>query len=96
VYITREKNQQKMEIAKPVFKIGRSADTADFYVAGNGMVGREHAFILQDGGSVYIKDNNSKNHTFVNDVMVGAGEKIELKNEDIIRIADEPFKISIQ
>jgi pSer/pThr/pTyr-binding forkhead associated (FHA) protein len=96
VYITRVKNQQKMEIAKPMFKIGRSADSADFYVAGNGMVGREHAFIIKDGGSVYIKDNNSKNHTYVNDVMVTAGEKVELKNQDIIRIADEAFEISIQ
>jgi hypothetical protein len=96
VYITRVKNQQKMEIAKPMFKIGRSADTADFYVAGNGMVGREHAFILLDGENVFIKDNNSKNHTYVNDVMVNAGEKVELKDQDIIRIADESFEITIQ
>jgi hypothetical protein len=96
VYITRVKNQQKMEIAKPMFKIGRSADTADFYVAGNGMVGREHAFILLDGGNVFIKDNNSKNHTYVNDVMVNAGEKVELKDQDLIRIADEMFEITMQ
>lgn len=96
VYITRVKNQQKMEIAKQMFKIGRSADTADFYVAGNGMVGREHAFILTEGGKVFIKDNNSMNHTYVNDVMVNAGERVELKNQDIIRLADEIFEITIQ
>lgn len=96
VYITREKNQQKMEIAKPMFKLGRSADTADFYVAGNGMVGREHAFIIQEDEHVFIKDNNSKNHTYVNDEMVRAGERVELKDQDVIRLADENFLITIQ
>lgn len=96
VYITREKNQQKMEIAKPMFKLGRSADTADFYVAGNGMVGREHAFIIQEDEHVFIKDNNSKNHTYVNDEMVHAGERVELKDQDVVRLADENFLITIQ
>lgn len=96
VYITREKNQQKLEITKPLFKIGRSADTADLYVAGNGMIGREHAFIIVQDQSVYVKDNNSKNHTYVNDVMVNAGERIELKDQDVVRLADENFIISIQ
>ena len=96
VYITREKNQQKMEIAKPMFKLGRSADTADFYVAGNGMVGREHAFIIQEDEHVFIKDNNSKNHTYVNDEMVRAGERVELKDQDVVRLADENFLITIQ
>lgn len=96
VYITREKNQQKMEIAKPMFKLGRSADTADFYVAGNGMVGREHAFIIREDEHVFIKDNNSKNHTYVNDEMVRAGERVELKDQDVVRLADENFLITIQ
>ena len=95
-YITRVKNGQKVRINKDLFRIGRSGEVADFYIGDNNQIGREHAFIIKADNSIFIKDNNSRNHTYVNNVMVQAGERVELKNGDEIRLANEVFAIDIE
>lgn len=96
VVLTRLKNGQKMTIEKELFRIGKSSSFVDFYVGDNRTVSRSHADILLQNGGVYIQDNNSLNHTFVNERMVLAGEQQLLSDGDKIRLSDEEFVISIQ
>lgn len=49
-------------------------------------VSRKHARILRQDGKFFIEDNNSRNHTFVNNVIIS--NRTALKNNDRIRICD--------
>ena len=47
-------------------------------------VSRVQATFLHEGGSWYVRDDNSRNSTFVNSVRLTPGEKRKLKDEDLI------------
>ncbi len=96
IVLTRLKNGQRMAIEKECFRIGKASSFVDFYVGDNRTISRSHADILVQAGNVFIQDNNSMNHTYVNEKMVMAGERIPLRDGDRIRLSDEEFSISIQ
>lgn len=96
VVLTRLRNGQKMTIDKEIFRIGKSSSFVDFYIGDNRTVSRSHADILLQEQGVYIQDNNSMNHTYVNEKMVLAGERIPLSDGDKIRLSDEEFLITIK
>lgn len=96
IMITRLRDGQKMQIQKEVFRIGKSRDNVDFYVADNNTVSRNHAEISVTSHGIYIKDNNSLNHTYVNEQMAPAGMPFLLKDGDVICLSDERFSISIR
>lgn len=94
VYIIRKKNGDKRKIHKSEFKIGKEASYVDFSIEDNLSISRSHANIIRENGRFYIMDNNSTNHTYVDNKIVMPGEKIELFHTSQIRLADEEFEIS--
>ena len=88
-YLLRRSNGQKMYIEQDVTRIGRESAYVDFYIGDNLRVGRSHAEIIRKGDIYYIKDNHSKNHTYVNDHMVTGDEMVPLKHGDIVMLANE-------
>lgn len=93
-YIIRKKNGDKRLIHKSEFKIGKEASYVDFCIEDNSSVSRTHANIIRENGKLYIMDNNSTNHTYVDNKIVMPGEKIELFHASQIRLADEEFEIN--
>lgn len=91
-YIVRRKNGQKMYLEQDITKIGRESSYVDFYIGDNLEIGRSHADILRIGQSYYIKDNHSKNHTYVNDRMIVGDEPVRLNPGDIIALSNEMFE----
>lgn len=96
VMITRMRNGMTAEINKEVFRIGKSNNFNDFCISDNGTVSRSHADILLMPDGVYIRDNHSLNHTYVNEQIVQSGTQIKLSDGDSIRLSDEDFVISIR
>lgn len=94
-YIVRMSNQQKVLINKPVFKLGKEASYVDLCISDNSNISRTHADIFESAGQLYICDNNSTNHTYVNEEMVMPGEHKPLNSGDKIKLADEEFEIKI-
>ncbi|WML41268.1 DUF6382 domain-containing protein [Neobacillus sp. OS1-2] len=82
--------QEKITIAKDVFKLGRDPKNAD-YQSSNKAVGRIHAHILTENGEYFLKDNRSTNGSFVNDIKLAKSEKVKIKHEDRITLANEEF-----
>jgi pSer/pThr/pTyr-binding forkhead associated (FHA) protein len=69
-----------------LIKIGRSGDN-DVKFA-HASVSRHHAEIFVDAdGNVFVRDLNSSNGTFVNDVKIEGGK--ELKSGDVVRVGVE-------
>lgn len=93
-YIKRLSNNEKKEINKGEYLIGRSLK-CDFSIPDNSAVGRRHAFIHKQEDHFYIIDNNSTNRTYLNGKVIPQNEKIELFNDTKIRLADENFVFNI-
>lgn len=101
----REKNAylmsvtgQKTLISKPEFLIGRMSNSEpqkDFSIK-NQNVGRIHALITKKNGQYFITDMTSLNGTFVNNQRIGSNIEIEIKNGDLIKFANEAFKLIIE
>ena len=91
-YILRRANGQKMYLEQDITKIGRESAYVDFYIGDNLQIGRSHAEIIRRGQNFFIKDNNSKNHTYVNGKIVIGDELVQLRTGDIIMLANEIFE----
>ena len=94
---------QKNELWEIVFKkknipivsqisIGRD-DTNDITVD-NPLVSRHHAVIHKIKKEYYVKDLDSTNGTFVNDVKIPRGKYIRLNREDVISVGKSSLKIT--
>jgi hypothetical protein len=90
-YLVRNETEEKVIIAKPVFKIGKASRGVDFHVGGNGAISRQHAVILHKGDDYFLKDNKSTNHTYLDGRQLEPDEEALLKNNSVIRLGDEDF-----
>lgn len=93
--LTRVSNKQKMYIDKDIFRIGKESDYVDFYVGDNPTISRSHADILKKDGMFYLRDNNAKNHTYLNGEMVTPGSLVLLEDNAKIRLSNEEFSFQL-
>lgn len=89
--LVRERNQEVIFLQKDVFRIGRKREVVDYCIEGNPTIGRCHAVIVKKGDAFYIVDAESKNHTYVNGVMIESNVEVPLENQAVIRLSDEGF-----
>ena len=71
--------------------IGREADINIGALDGSKFASRVHATFLKDGDGWSIRDEGSTNFTYVNSVRVGPGEKVRLKENDLISLGYMSF-----
>lgn len=77
---------ERVIINKDKFIIGRLGSMVDYVLQGS-TVGKLHAEIRENKGVYYIKDLNSKNGTYVNDVRIPSNKEFEIKKNDRIRFS---------
>ena len=70
--------------------VGRKREFADC-VIDNKAIGRVHAEISRRGDAYYIKDLNSKNGTFINNVRLEPEKESVINNKDIITFANKEY-----
>jgi hypothetical protein len=70
--------------------IGRLQGHVD-HVLFNNAVGRLHAELILRDGSCFVKDLNSVNGTFVNDIRIESNKEVELKNNDSLQFANSEY-----
>lgn len=90
-YLIREKNQEKILVDKPSFRIGKERRYCDYFVADNNAVSRSHADILTKAGRYYIVDNNSTNKTYVDGRVVPVQKEVEIFSGTKLKLANEEF-----
>ena len=91
-FLIRYKNNEKIVLNKPVFRIGKEKSYVDYFISDNSAISRSHANILNMDGKFYVIDTNSTNHTFLNGQMLQSNMETEIKHGDKIRLADEEFE----
>ena len=88
-------NAEEIEIDKPEFVIGRLSDQVDF-TCNNYAVGKIHAQIIIRNGNVYLKDLNSINGTFLNNIRIICNKECKIENNDIISFANSHYVFKIK
>lgn len=78
-------------INKPVFRIGKERSYVDYFVTNNIAVSRSHADIITRGNNKFVKDLNSKNHTYINGKEIPVHTEIELNDGDELKLGNEEF-----
>jgi hypothetical protein len=95
-FFLRELTSDLLFEVKNATVIGRQSDNNLIVenLKNKSAVSRKHAELSIENNSIYIKDLNSKNGTFVNDKKISHGEKIELKNNDLICLGSVQSKFN--
>ena len=90
-FLLRMKNNEKIMLEKNKFKIGTDKKTVDYCINDNHAVSRTHAEIHKKNGCYYLVDNESTNHTYLNEHEIQSNSEIKLQNKSRIKFANEEF-----
>lgn len=93
VYLIRLSTDERINIDKPIFRIGKDKHNADYKITNNTAVSRKHAEIIKKNNEYFILDVGSTNHTFINGDRIEEKKEIPLEDGDIIKLGNEEFKI---
>ena len=88
----RLKNNERVQINKPVFRIGKERSYVDYFIADNSAISRSHANVITKEGEFFVVDTNSTNHTYVNGNMIQSSTEVKLNHGDKVRLANEDFE----
>ena len=104
-YLLRIRNNERIPLDKPVFRIGREAQESlspnssnpknDYVVSDNPYVGGCHAVIMSRNGEYYLIDCNAKNHSFVNGEQIPSGVEARLTHGTRFSLANEEFEFRL-
>ena len=94
-HLIRRKTGERIQINKPVFKIGRNSELNDYNIQGNNFIGHRHCHIVTRDTDFYIIDDNTKNHTYVDGQMITGSIEVQISDGCIIRLADEDFEFKL-
>ena len=94
-YLIRKNSFDRVDINKPVFRIGKERSYVDYFVANNNAVSRIHADIITKNNCFFVKDENSTNGTYINGNRINPNEEVQVFNGDIITFANDEFEFHI-
>lgn len=94
-YLIREKNNEKIPLNKPVFRIGKERSYVDYFIGDNTAISRSHANIVSHNGEYFVVDTNSTNHTYVDGIMIQSNVETAVSSGTIIRLANEEFEFRL-
>ncbi|MCH5251557.1 MAG: FHA domain-containing protein [Lachnospiraceae bacterium] len=76
------------------FQIGRAAGKVNAFLSDQG-ISRIHAQILQEGGNIFVMDEESRNGTFRNNERLVPWQKTKLNDGDLLRLAGNEYVVEI-
>ncbi len=94
-FLIRMRNNERIYVDKPVFRIGKERNYVDYFISDNTAVSRSHADIISKNGSYYVEDMNSTNHTYVNGSVIHSGVQVPINNGDKLMFANEEYEFRV-
>lgn len=85
----------EIRITKNDFVLGRSEISADGVITFNKAISRNHCKITDIGKQFYVTDLSSANGTFLNKKRLAPNSPCELRDNDILRLANSDFQVCI-
>ncbi|UFT99201.1 FHA domain-containing protein [Radiobacillus kanasensis] len=93
-FLLVDSSNEKVYVTKDEFIIGRDPQQAD-YICANKVVGRVHAKLVMKQDEYFLQDNQSTNGSFVNGTKLKPNEKVKIRHEDKIKLANEEFEFRV-
>ena len=94
-HLIRTKNNERIMIDKPVFRIGKEKSFVDYFISDNTAISRGHANIITKDGEYFVQDLNSTNHTYVDGQMIQSNLEVKIAHGTKIKLANEDFEFRI-
>lgn len=94
-HLIRTKNNEKINLDKPIFRIGKEKSYVDYFIGDNTAISRSHANFISRDGQYFVMDTNSTNHTYVNGAMIQSNVETQLSHGDKVRLANEDFEFKL-
>lgn len=94
-YLIRRVTKEKIVISNSVFRLGRDKRVVDYWIKDNKAVSGSHADIFMEDLNYYVRDNHSTNKTYVNGIKLDSEQSVQLKDNDLIMLADEVFEFHL-
>jgi len=94
-HLIRLKNNEKIPVDKPVFRIGKEKSYVDYFISDNSAISRSHANIVTRDNRYYIVDTNSTNHTYVDGSILQSSSEYEITHGTKLRFANEDFEFRL-
>lgn len=94
-HLIRAKNNERIELNKPVFRIGKEKSYVDYFISDNTAISRSHANVISRDGEYFVVDTNSTNHTYVNGMMIQSNVETKIADGAKIRLANEEFEFKL-
>ena len=95
-YLIRLTTNERIEINKPVFRLGKERNYVDYFISNNGAVSRSHADIITKSGHYYVMDLHTTNFTYINNSMVPENTEVEIFDGNMLKLANEEFEFHVQ
>ena len=86
-FLARVKTNERIELSKSEFCIGREEGCVDHLVTDNTAISRRHARFIRKDGGWFVEDLDSVNRTYLNGVALKAGKTFLLRDGDTVRLA---------
>ena len=93
--LIRAKNNEKIDLNKPVFRIGKEKSYVDYFIGDNSAISRSHANVISRDGEYFVVDTNSTNHTYVNGQMIQSNVETKITHGAKIKLANEDFEFRL-
>lgn len=90
-FLVRERTGEKVLVDLETFRIGKERYSVDYCIKENPAISRTHALIVKRENNFYIRDLNSTNHTYVDDIELVIGEERLLRGKCKLCFANEIF-----
>lgn len=90
--LIRKRNNERIRIDSPIFRIGRDSSFNNYAVSDNRYVGHTHCHIVNRDGEFFLVDDNSKNHTFLDGQQIPPSTEVKLSHGQKFRLSDEEFE----
>jgi len=87
--------EETISVNKPVFRLGKEKSYVDYFVTNNIAVSRSHADIITRNNGYFVKDLNSKNHTYINGQEIPVQCETEIFDGDKLRLGNEEFIFNV-
>ena len=94
-HLVRVKNNEKINLDKPVFRIGKEKSYVDYFIGDNSAISRSHANVISRDSEYFVVDTNSTNHTYVNGQMIQSNVETKIVHGTKIKFANEEFEFKL-
>lgn len=94
-YLIRVSIGERIDINKPVFRLGKERQYVDYFVTNNNAVSRSHANIVTRGNRYFVVDLNTTNFTYINGQIIQPNIEVEIFDCNILKLANEEFEFHI-